>query len=126
MSAKKRPGNGNLASRRTAPPPKSKHAPRDRLARLLGAAYDHFQKVDDPQMNARCRRNFIFHMTDWSEDLERLAELYQHPEKFDKASAAKLVAGFLYHVIPHLQAAGRLGLDYTPEDIFREVDYTSG
>jgi hypothetical protein len=65
-------------------------------------------------------------MTDWSEDLFRLAELYEHPDKFDRAAAARLVAGFLTHAIPHLRAAGRLLLDHAPEDIFQEIDYTSG
>jgi hypothetical protein len=61
-------------------------------------------------------------MTDWMVDLERLADLYQHPDKFDKTEAMSVVMGFLYHAIPHLRAAGRLLLDFEPEDIFKDID----
>jgi hypothetical protein len=92
----------------------------------LAAVYDRLQKLDDREANNRARRNFVFHLTDCSEDILRLADLYQHPEKFDKATAVQAVSGLLYHALPHLLAAGRLGLDRTPEDIFVEVDQTSG
>jgi hypothetical protein len=59
-------------------------------------------------------------MTDWSEDLERLVDWYKHPEKLDREAAGTLVAAFLYHVIPHLKAAGRLLLDEIP-DAFSET-----
>jgi hypothetical protein len=61
-------------------------------------------------------------MTDWSKDLGQLAALYKNPEKFTKAEASQVVSGFLYHVIPHLTAAGRLLLDYSPDDIFLESE----
>lgn len=88
------------------------------LERLLTAVYNQYQKLDDAVANKKCRRDFVFHMTDWSEDLQRLANLYQHPEEFDRESAGDVVVGFLYHVIPHLREAGRLMLDYDPEDVF--------
>ena len=123
MSGKKQPLNGERASRPTKPRSKSKPDPRRRrLERLLGAAFDQFQTMDGRKLQAACRRDFIFHMTDWSGDLQHLAELYKHPDKFGKESAAQVVAGFLYHVIPHLRAAGHLMLDYTPEDFFRKSE----
>jgi hypothetical protein len=123
MSERKQPLNGKRASRPTEPRSKTKAtSSRYRLEQLLASAYDQHQKLDGAKINAAGKRNFIFHMTDWSEDLERLAELYKHPEKFDKKTAGALVAGFLYHVIPHLRAAGRLMLDYNPEDFFRDID----
>src|SRR5260370_31205764 len=94
-----------------------------RLHKLLAQVYDRFQRVDDAKTNAVCKRNFVFHMTDWAGDLTKLAELYKHPQNFDKKTASDIVAGFLLHVIWHVRAAGRLMLDYTPEDIFKEIDY---
>jgi hypothetical protein len=96
------------------------------LKQLLAAVYDQFQKAEDRKVNGRWRRNFVFHMTDWSHDLSALARLYEHPGQFDKEQAGKIVAAFLYHAIPHLKAAGRLMLDYCPEDFFQEVDSTKG
>jgi hypothetical protein len=95
------------------------HSSRRRLEKLLGAAYDEFNS----KPRAVCRRNFIFHMIDWYGDFEKLAELYKYPERFNKKSASQVVSGFLYHAIWHIRAAGRLMLDYTPEDIFKEIDY---
>src|SRR5207248_10218441 len=65
--------------------------------------------------NATAKQDFIFHMTDWLDDLRRLTAIYEHPEKFDRRTAGCDVAGFLYHVIPHLKAAGRLLLDEIPD-----------
>ena len=90
------------------------------LEKLLSAVYNRYQKLDDPTANKKNRRDFVFHMTDWIDDLRDLAELYEHPEKHKKDQAAQIVAGFLYHVIPHLQEAGRLMLDYDPGDVFAE------
>lgn len=62
-------------------------------------------------------------MTDWIDDLRRLADLVDRPEKYDSKAGGSIVVRFLYHVIPHLRAAGRLLLDYEPEDIFAKLDY---
>jgi hypothetical protein len=37
--------------------------------------------------------------------------LVEGPEQLDAEAASALVIGFLYHVVPHLNAAGRLLLD---------------
>ena len=119
MSGKKQPRNGKLASKVSKPRLGTKpRTPNVKLEKLLAAIYDQFQKLDDPTTNKQCKRDFVFHMTDWSEDLQRLAELYRQPEKFDQKSVGQLVAGFLYHVIPHLREAGWLMLDYDPENVF--------
>ena len=49
-------------------------------------------------------------MTDWTDDLERLAALYKDPASMDLKAAQRFLFGFLVHVIPHLNAAGRLML----------------
>jgi hypothetical protein len=57
------------------------------------------------------RHDFVFHMTDWVTDLFEYADLVKHPEKHKKDEASEFLIGFLYHVVPHLNAAGRLLLD---------------
>ena len=89
--------------------------PSKELRKLLGSIYHQYQKLDDPKANATAKQDFIFHMTDWLDDLRRLSAIYENPAKFDRESAGCAVAGFLYHVIPHLKAAGRLLLDDIPD-----------
>ena len=120
MSVKKPPLNGARSLRSAKQNSNSRpSSSRRKLEKLLGSAYDAFNSNG----RAVCRRNFIFHMTDWLNDLEQLTELYKHPEKFDKRSTKDIVAGFLYHATWHIRAAARLMLDHTPEDIFKEIDY---
>jgi hypothetical protein len=81
------------------------------LEQLLGNTFDAFRDVDDEAGHARKKADFIFHMTDWISDLETLAALYKDPNMMDRKAARQLIFGFLVHVIPHLNAAGRLMLD---------------
>ncbi len=117
MSAGKPARNGKHEStrtrRRSATP--ATNATRERL---LGRVYRAYQGLDDPAADRQSRKDFVFHMTDWADDLQRLALLYREPEKFTRVQAESTVAGFLYHVIPHLVEAGRLLLDYEPGLIF--------
>jgi hypothetical protein len=87
------------------------------LEQLLSKIFDEFQDVEDPAVHAKNREEFVFHMTDWAEDLEQLATLYRQPEKWQKqkSKASQVVAGFLYHAFPHLKAAGRLLVDEIPD-----------
>jgi hypothetical protein len=62
------------------------------------------------------KKDFVFHMTDWQEDLRRLQELVDHPNNFSKEEAANVVAGFLYHATSHIKAAAKLLLDFDPID----------
>jgi hypothetical protein len=93
--------------------------PDSKLGRLLAAIFDDFRSHKSKSYRRR-QLDFIFHMTDWSDDLERLAELFKHPNKYDRETAGLFICGFLYHVIPHLNAAGRLLLDEIP-DAFKET-----
>jgi hypothetical protein len=88
--------------------------PSKALQKLLASVYNHFQRLDDRKANANARRDFVFHMTDWLSDLDHLVAIYKHPERVDAEQASEIV-GFLYHVIPHLNAAGRLLLDDIPD-----------
>jgi hypothetical protein len=105
------------------------------IEEVLGATFDrmrdYLQKEVSPSDYERLRRDFIFHMTDWRSDLEKLAALYENPGSLKKKDASSIVVGFLYHVIPHLGAAGRLLLDdvgdpFGGDDVFgllRKVAY---
>jgi hypothetical protein len=83
---------------------------------ILGRVFDKVRErqlqegVDAAQYDC-WKRDFIFHVTDCAPDMERLRELFQSPEKYDADNASHLVVSFLIHVIPHLNAAGRLLLD---------------
>ena len=61
------------------------------------------------------QHEFIFHMTDWRKDLQELSNMFQNPDKYDEEVASALIIGFLYHVIPHINAAGRLLLGKVPD-----------
>jgi hypothetical protein len=50
-------------------------------------------------------------MTDIDADVERVARLYRQPGAQDVGEASTFLIGFLYHVVPHLKAAGKLLLD---------------
>jgi hypothetical protein len=89
-----------------------------KIEELLGQVFDKLQTVEDREKYAQRKQQFIFHMTDWIDDLQNLLELYGHPEQ-PQGNPAQTIAGFLYHVIPHLNAAGRLLLDRIP-DPFKE------
>jgi len=119
MSVKKRPRNGRPASTPTGKRSASEAASKStELRRLLASIYNNYQKLDDPAANKVCRHDFVFHMTDWEEDLRALAELYEHPEGFSRSDAEQIVAGFLYHATAHVLEAARLMLDYEPGYIF--------
>ena len=85
-----------------------------KIEKLLSRIFDELQKIDDPEEHARRRQDFVFHMTDWQDDLGEMAELYGNPDKHE-SDASKIIAGFLYHAIPHLNAAGHLLLDTIPD-----------
>lgn len=120
MSERKLQRNGRPKSPRGV---RSSKKPNDlrrnpKLAQLLARVYSRYQRLDDPAADKQCREDFVFHMSDWAEDLQRLADLFRHPDHYDDAQAGDVVAPFLFHVIPHLTEAGRLMLDYEPGKIF--------
>jgi len=89
------------------------------IEQLLGHVFDSLRedirscaKGDDYE---RARQDFVFHMTDWSDDLSALYKLFEEERPRDKQQATQIVVGFLYHAIPHLRAAGKLLLDTIPD-----------
>jgi hypothetical protein len=85
------------------------------LRDLLGRVFDGGQAGLRAEITAdeyeRRRHSFVFHMTDWAKDLKDYANLVDHPERWKPKEATTFLIGFLYHVVPHLNAAGRLLLD---------------
>jgi hypothetical protein len=83
---------------------------------LLGRVFDQVRERQLPEgvdaaLYDRWKRDFIFHLTDWMPDIERLRGLFQSPEDYETETASTLIVSFLIHVIPHLNAAGRLLVD---------------
>ena len=119
MSAKKQARNGKPAS-----PPSGKRLVSEtttrtaELHRLLANIYNTYQKLDDSAANKAARLDFVFHMTDWEDNLRALAELYECPEQFSRADAGRIVVGFLYHATAHVTEAARLLLHYEPGRLF--------
>lgn len=91
------------------------------LEQLLSDTFDAFRDVEDPGDHAKRKADFIFHMTDWMADLERLAALYKDPNMMDRKSARQAIFGFLVHVIPHLNSAGRLMLEEVSDPFAAEA-----
>jgi hypothetical protein len=89
------------------------------LERLLGQVFDDCREGlrDDlsPAEYERRRHEFVFHMLDWPKDFQFLSGLFANPEGRDIQDVSTSLIAFLYHVIPHLNAAGRLLLDEVPD-----------
>jgi hypothetical protein len=116
MSAKKPLQAGRGGSKKNGPSwvPEIK-TPQPELTKLLGKVYDSMRRDErksvDRETYQRLRFDFVFHMTDWLNDIHRINDLYSHPERFSTHDATTQVIAILVHVIPHLNAAGRLLLD---------------
>ena len=54
------------------------------------------------------RYDFAFHLTDADADLMLLTAMSQEAEGWSPDEAMKKLIGVLYHVIPHLNASGRI------------------
>lgn len=127
MLGKKRPQSGPDEFQNTKPQlgcktmPSTNASLENLLSRVFDEAQDGLLQEVDAETYERIKREFLFHMTDWTIDLTDLASLYQHPDSADLSGACRVVIGFLYHVIPHLKAAGRLLLDEIP-DAFTDQD----
>jgi hypothetical protein len=80
---------------------------------LLRAVFGELREEDDPDFEKN-RDEFVFHMTDWLDDLDAFREMLRTSD-VTKEIAARQIVGFLYHVTPHLNAAGRLLLDGVPD-----------
>ena len=81
------------------------------LERLFDAQREEWKEELPFEEYEQRRHEFVFHMTDWKDDLERFAALFNNPDQQNEEAASAFLIGFLYHVVPHLNAAARLLLD---------------
>jgi hypothetical protein len=96
---------------------------RQALLDRLAAAFDDYQTCDED--HDQRRRDFVFHMTDWLDDQQRLAALYADPEQFGTVESGDIVFGFLAHALWHLNEAYHLLNGHTVPNPFRESDADS-
>jgi hypothetical protein len=86
-------------------------ADRKAYEELLGRVFDEMRGSlrDDlsPSDYEKLRWAFVFHMTDWLDDLEMMADLSENPGSKSVDQATHSLVGCLYHVVPHIQAAAR-------------------
>lgn len=96
---------------------------RAQIKDLLGRVFDAVREGLRAELSAdeyeKRRYDFVFHMTDWADDLEQMAGWFRNPRCHDEDAASTLLIGFLSHAVPHLNVAGRLLLDRI-EDPFAE------
>jgi hypothetical protein len=78
---------------------------KERLAQIFMRMNAENDAIADKE---RACHDFVFHMTDWVADLERLSGLYAHPEAHDEAHAREAVTSFLYHASGHIAEAARI------------------
>jgi hypothetical protein len=95
--------------------------PDEKFVALMARVFDDHRsedrKAETPEEYDRRRRDFAFHMSDWSNDLQGLMRIYNAPASVDLDEATTFLIGFLYHVVPHLNEAGRLLLDGVPDTL---------
>jgi hypothetical protein len=89
-----------------------------KVRELLERVFDREPQFAEIEDYERKRHDFVFHMTDWENDLRKLFLLYNNPPEYE-GRASEIVSGFLIHTTSHLKAAGRLLLDDIP-DPFKE------
>jgi hypothetical protein len=82
---------------------------------VLARAFDSFREAKNKKEHAKKKADFVFHMTDWMSDLEKLYRLYHHPNEIEKKASNQIVFGFVLHATGHLNAAARLLLDAPPD-----------
>jgi hypothetical protein len=88
---------------------------RDLFGRVFDSHREDLRTELPPDEYERRRHAFVFHLTDWLEDLDWFSDLTKNPDGPDPDAAEVRLVGLLYHVIPHLGAAGRLLLDHVPD-----------
>ena len=70
------------------------------------------------------KAEFVFHMLDWKDDLDELANAYSNAESMSDEAFEKAVTSFLYHAAPHIVEAAKL-YDYLPKPFGAERESAS-
>ena len=99
--------NGNKRSARRPPGMMTEQREREIAAALEKVFRSYVSKAGPQRMDERTR-DFVFHMTDWHDDLAKLAALYANPGAYSRETWNEVVFGFLAHAPGHLMAAAKL------------------
>jgi hypothetical protein len=81
------------------------------LGRVFDILRDELRGELTPDEYQRRKSDFIFHMLDGKDDVDRFVRWVDNPDTVDAEEATTVVTAFLIHVVPHLTAASRLLLD---------------
>ena len=84
---------------------------------ILRSVYDELRDRTTPNYESS-REDFVFHIMECIDDMNELLRLLDQPK--EAGAAARQMVGFLYHVVPHMNAATKLLLGEIP-DPFAEV-----
>jgi hypothetical protein len=95
--------NGNKTS-----PTKLSEAQDQAIRAALERVYRRYSDGSGPRDKDRRTSDFVFHMTDWYNDLRALAEMFTDPEAHDEKRWNEVVFGFLAHASGHVAAACEL------------------
>jgi hypothetical protein len=83
-------------------------AQEQRIKEALERAFRSMREKAGPANKDLRTRDFVFHMTDWYDDLIKLAKVMEHPEGKNNDQWRDAVCGFLVHVSGHLLAAAKI------------------
>ena len=84
----------------------------ERVKERIATAFSEFE------LEPRVVEDIAFHMTDWKENLEDIARLYEKPDQLTDDQIRDVVLHFLAHVPNHVAAAKKLVGLGPIEDIF--------
>jgi hypothetical protein len=87
---------------------KMSKAQEQKIKTALERSFRHMREGMGPASEDMRTHDFVFHMTDWYNDLVKLARLMQRPEGKSAEEWRDAVAGFLFHVSGHLLAATKI------------------
>ena len=100
---------------------------REAIEECLREIFDVLVEYNQANDHDNNRELFVFHMVDWLQDFEDLYNQYDmfgKPEvEIDCEKSNETVIGFLYHVVPHLNAAYSLLLNDIPPELLSHGNY---
>lgn len=79
---------------------------------------------DDNNLSIDQKRDIIFHMVDWLDDLKQWSNFCQDPSQYSSDDVQSLLTYILCHIPEHIAAAAKLLINQPIRDIF-EVGVTT-
>jgi hypothetical protein len=87
----------------------------EQLYRLLRSV---LAEIKDSPLDDNTVRDFVFHLTECTDELKELVGLLLEPDRYDVQGAKRIVQAVLYHSSGHIAQAARL-YDYFPDQFGR-------